>query len=161
MIYVVYTCEVKESCSTITQEKEIKKSLIHNGVLYFFIISNTEFSVKITKQFENWITKYPIREMMNLPQWRNLINSAILINFISNAIENIEFDAYLLSPPLLIFKMKTGIEGISIDFNLHLTHIPFEAPHNFQELTTLIWELESRIDQKFIMIEDKIEGKNL
>ena len=173
LIFSVYLCNINDSCestakekeivncgSTAKKDKEIVYSVFHNGFHFNFNISSIEFYVKVSKQFENWEAKYLVKDLLNLPQWNNLHNSTTIVNFILNAIYRKEFDFYLNDSPLLAFKLKTGLELIFVDFLLKLKHSNVELPRNLGELPNFIKELENRIYDKIMVIEDKVEGRN-
>jgi hypothetical protein len=122
---------------------------------------NQELVIKVMNNFELWKNKFSFEEIQTLPQWNSFKNTSLMVNFISNSIDSKNIEASLGSNnPVISFKMNTQLDGITINFLLPVRYIKLDYPKVLEELPAYITELQSRIDYKIKLIDQRFESSN-
>jgi hypothetical protein len=154
----------EEKIQTPNEDKKLYNNIVfEKGVQYNFNILEEEFSIKITKNFEVWEGKYQFQQILTLPMWKSLKNTKNLYNFITKAIEKMEFEVNLDSNPFnFIFRdYSKNMEDVFFEYILAIEHTKKGEPTRIEDLVSYIKDLENRLDGRLNFVEKKINSDSL
>jgi hypothetical protein len=145
------------------EKKQYTNILFDKGIQYNFNILEEEFSIRISRNFEVWEGKYQFQQILTLPMWKSLKSTKNLFNFITKAIEKMEFEVNLDSNPFnFIFRdYSKNMEDVFFEYILTIEHTKKGEPNRIEDLVSYIRDLENKFDGRLNFVENKINSDNL